>query len=283
MGLTVDGLDVQRPDMDIYLELVEGKDEQPEARTSSDVLPFRRGRLQRTSTADRRRLLLAGWIAGPAGSGAASGFRTYMDEIKMALDPERSTPVVLVDDFEDDTRRWIRAWPRNMVSAEGPGDGTRLLSVELDALDPFWYSAVGMLALDAGLLLDDGYVLDSGAEIVVSAAASFFDVLVSHPGSADTDAIAIRMSGASVGAVSVENVTAGVGFSAGVALAAGDDLRIDVRERTIERNGASVRSTTTLRAGNRNGEWLRLRPGTNRIRISGAPAETRILFNPAWQ
>jgi hypothetical protein len=281
VGLVWDDYDLQRPDLDVMFELTEGLDELTGTRGDDQVIPFRAGRLAQSRTADRRPLVGSGWVTGRTPT-AVSAYRAYVDGLKAKLDPT-GPPKLLVATLEDGSKRWISAVPRDLIGGPGSGADYRPFSIQWDGLDPFWYSPLGQLTLDSGLLLDDGYVLDSSAEIVVSAAASLFDVIVVNPGSADTDLVAIRMAGASLGVVGIENATTGVGFSAGVALTAGQELLVDVRGRTIERAGVSVRSTTTLFAANQHGEFFRLRPGTNRIRITGKPTETRLLFNPAWQ
>lgn len=260
--------------------VAEGRDELPEVRVSSEVIPFRRGRLHQRSLADQRSLELRGYVQETTDL----AMREQLDLLKTLLDPERFEPGLLEDDFEDGTHRWIRAVPRNLMPRYA-GQGRRLLSIDLQSLDPYWYGAYGIGTLDSGLALDTGRILDGSADIVIAGSG---DYVLSNPGSADSQRVRVVINGPSSGPVTVE-VTGSqpVGFSFGVALAAGQTLTVDNHDRTVSlatkfKPMTNARKDLSLRPGNEHGEYLRLRPGAQTIRVSGAPATTRINFLPTY-
>lgn len=209
--------------------------------------------------------------------------RAQLDLFKRLLDPERAEPGTLADDFEDGTVRWIHATPRDVMDRYG-GKATRLLSIELEALDPYWYGTWGTLALDADLFLDAGLALDGSAEIVILGSADF---ALANPGTADSERIRVTITGPSAGPVGVEVVgSEPVGFSY-PALATGQLLIVDNQERTVTLASsagppANGRRDLTLRPGNVHGEYLRLPPGAQTIRVTGGAATTRIRFTPTY-
>lgn len=289
---TIGLVDLQRIDLNVFLQITEGLDELPTVRGSDDLVPFRTGRLPLPRWGDSRRLVLDGWIAGTAGASAPASFRGYVDSVKRALDPAGDEERVLVATLEDGTTRWIRCRPRNLMWGERYGDEARLVSVELEALDPYWYSPYGFATLDSGLFLDNGELLDQGAEIVVTPTSTVHDVPLTIPGTAECERVRVSLLGPSTAAVGVEVVAPDpIGFShpalgelrlAGQAFS-GERLHIDNHERTVALDGSTARRDLTLRSGNRHGEYLRLPPGTQTIRILGKPAEARLLFTPTWQ
>lgn len=282
VGLKWDGYDIQRADLDVFLEITEGLDELPELRTHQQVIPFRHGQRADMSYAHARPIVLSGLISGPSGN-ERSAYRAYVDEVKASFSPFRTG--LLVATLEDGTTRWIHAMPLDMrYTPIVPGASN--VSIELIAHDPFWYSAYGVLNLDSGVEMDDDELMDAGGEIVVPSGTT--EVTFTNTGTAEVERIRARFIGASGGSVGIENLSTPelVGFSIAQTLAAGQRITVNNYHRTARRDlGAgqgNVRGSMTLRAGNRNGEYLRLLPGSNTLRILGAPAEARITFFPTW-
>lgn len=260
--------------------VAEGRDELPTARTSSQLIPFRRGRLHQAGTADRRPLEVRGYLK----DATDAAMRAQLDLLKGLLDPEADEMGTLVDDFEDGSRRWIRAASRDVISRYA-GTAGRMLSIQLDALDPYWYGSNGYSALDSGLLLNDGNALDQGAWIVVTPTATVHALDIDIPGTADIERIRVEMTGPSSAPPGLEVVTpdGAVGFTLGAALAVGQVVELDNSQRTVLIAGVSQRAGMVLKAANRHGEYVRLMPGATTIRVLGQPSQVRILFTPTYQ
>jgi hypothetical protein len=275
MSLVWDGLDLQPAHRRWRFWIAVGRDELPETRASSQLIPFVRGRLHQAGVADRRVLEVRGYIkelSDPA-------MQAELDAIKQSLDPERSVPGVLTDTFADGSVRWLTAVPRNAISRYA-GDAGRLLSLELEALDPFWYRTWGAWVLDSGLYLDEGLLLDEATEIVIHPHASPETISFTAVGTAEGTLVRIEADGPSTGGqLVVTNVSAdGAPSFSHPALLAGEALVVDSGLRVVTLNGGNHRGSLVLGAGNRHGEYFRLRPGLNTIQISGLPAELRVSF-----
>lgn len=258
-----------------------GRDELPTVRSSSEVVPFRRGLLHKPGLGGTRRLEVRGYIQ----EADLAGLLATRDEIKRLLDPEADVLGILADTFEDGSVRWIRAIPRT-ADATYAGEARRLYSIELEALDPYWYGAWGTLALDGGYTLDDGWSLDASAEVVVVPASTAQAVLIDTLGSADVERVTLRLTGPSTTAPGFETALPDgsvAGFVMAGPLAAGEELVVDNFARVATVGGVTVRNELSLRAGNRNGEYLRLLAHMNTCRVLGQPAEARIHFTPTYQ
>jgi hypothetical protein len=289
IGLVWDDFDLQRADLDIHFQISEGLDELPETRGSDEIIPFRRGRLPQDRVADRRPVVAIGWVTGPATEGAAAAYRVYVDALKKRLEPT-SAPRILVATMEDGTQRWTTAVPRNLIGGPALGSDFRPFSIEWESLDPYWYGMWGDLTLDGGYELDAGWLLDSSAEVVIGAgAAAEIDTI----GSADVTKLRIRFEGPSVGNIGIETVgPVPVGFQIARVLGAFEVIEVDTDAQTVllgaswdlnvSETGTSVRNLMTLDPGNQHGEYLRLPAGPVTLRVSGFPAETRILFHPTY-
>lgn len=278
IGLAFDGYDLQRPDLDIIFAITEGLDTLPATRGVDTVIPFRRGKLAQAHLADTRHIVATGWIAG-AGAAPRASYRGFVDELKSHLDPTED-PRLLVVRLEDGQTRWIRAVPRNILPGQGLGGEFSAMSIEWEGLDPFWYSSLGALSLDAGHYLDTGEALDTGAEIVITGAG---DAEIDTVGNAPVERVRVRIVGPSSGPVGLETVGASpIGFTVARTLGSGEVLEVDNDGRTCEIGGVSVRNLMTLSAGNRHGEYLRLPAGAVALRATGAAAQTRVAFDPAW-
>lgn len=283
IGLAWDDFELQRADLDIHFEITEGMDELPNTRGSDQVIPFRTGLLPSARMAHNRPVVAVGWVTGPPTASAKTAYRAYVDSLKARLDPTKG-PRLLVATLEDGSKRWIRAVPRNLIGGPGMGSDFRPFSIEWEALDPYWYGTYGIGTLDSGLFLDTGWFLDGGADIIITGSG---DHALTNPGTADCEKVRVTITGPSAGAVSVE-VTGSVpiGFTY-PALLTGQTLTVDNHERTVTRATAFAptvngRQNLSLRPGNEHGEYLRLPPGAQTLRVSGAPAQTRIHFLPTW-
>lgn len=250
----------------------QGRDELPAIRASSELVPFRRGRLHQPGIADTRRLELRGYIKETS----LALLLSTRDEIKRLLNPEMAAPGLLVDAFEDGGMRWISAVPRSAEARYG-GKATRLYSIELEALDPFWYGANGNIALDTGLLMDSGLLLDQGPTTVIRPTTPGHDEYVTVLGNADVTKVRVEVDGPSTAPVYVANYSLGVAFLH-PQLTAGQTLIVDSGLRTVAIGPSNARGNLTLDADNRHGEYLRLQPGSNHLRIEGQPTEVRIKF-----
>lgn len=283
IGLAFDDLDLQRADLDLMFVITEGMDELPETRGGDQLIPFRTGQLAQPRMAHRRPVVAEGWVARPSAS-VASAYRAYVDSLKLRLEPT-ALPKLLVATMEDGSKRWVNAVPRNLIGGPALGSDFRPFSIEWEALDPYWYGAYGTGTLDSGLYLDAGWYLDGGADLIVAGSG---DYPLANPGTADSEKVRVVVTGPSTGPIGVE-VTGSlpVGFVYGPVLAAGQTLTVDNDARTVDLATAFAptvngRQDLSLRPGNEHGEYLRLPPGAQTIRVSGNPASTRIHFLPAW-
>lgn len=283
VNLNWDGHDLARPDLDVFFDLAEGLDTLPETRGEDQLIPFRAGRLPSSRLPHRRPIVANGHIAGTAGASARASFRAYVDEVKGWMDPTLGERI-LVATLEDGSTRWITCAARNLLPGDGWAGEFRAMSLEWEAVsDPLWHGSWGTLILDAGYALDAGWTLDQSRELVVVPPGSVHVFEVDVPGTTYVTLIQATFVAPSVGDVGLVNETRSesVGFTA-VTLGSGDPLVINNEARTVLRAMASLRQFLTLEAGNQHGEYLRLYPGVNRLRVTGQPAELRLVFTPTY-
>jgi len=278
VGLTFRGYDPQRPDLDVFFEITEGLDELPEMRGEDQLIPFRTGQLPGLRLAHRRPVVLTGHIMG-SGSAPRSVYRAYVDELKGIFDPAAG-PGILAATLPDGTNRWLNAVARNIVGGEGFGGEFRSLSIELEALDPYWYGAWGTLALDEGYDLDDGELLDSSAEVVIAPTSTSHAIDIDALGTADIERLRFTFTGPSTSSPGFYG--ASVGFTFGATLTSGQVLVVDNFARTVMLAGVNRRDLLTLLSGNEHGEYARFRVGINSCRVTGFPAECRVQLTPTW-
>lgn len=254
--------------------IAEGRDELPEFRASSEVIPFRRGQLRKPGLANKRSLELRGYIQ----DATDAAMQVQIDALKLALDPERATPCLIEDVFADGSPRWITAVPLNVLPRYG-GKATRLMSIALESFDPYWYRTWAAWTLDSGLWLDSGVTLDSGATIVISPTALTFDTSFGTLSTADVTKVRLELDGPSSTAIEVTNqsIEGAPGFGHPTLLA-GQTLIVDAGLRTVTLAGVYDRAALTLGAANSHGEYFRLTPGINAIRITGQPTQVRVSF-----
>lgn len=210
MSLTADAHDLQPAHGRWRFWIAAGRDEGVGVRSSSEVIPFRRGRLHQPALGDRRSLELRGYIKELTDS----AMQAELDLIKATLDPERTDPVRLTDTFADGSIRWIDAIPGDIVSRYA-GEAGRLLSVELDALDPYWYRTWGNWTADSGLYADDGLYADEGSTLAIYPTSDPFDVTVQVLGTTDVTKVLAEIDGPAPSDVGVWNVSVDpeIGFS----------------------------------------------------------------------
>lgn len=286
MSLFIDDLQLHNRAGGWYFDLVVGRHSLPSLRTVTTLIPFAHGLRGEPSFADQRRLELESRLLAVPDPDAHQAF---LDSLKRHLDPTRTTPVLVRDLLPTGVERWCRAWPRALdVERVGGRTATPMhaASAVLEALDPFWYTSWGALTLDSGLALDDDEELDTGGETIVIPPTDEIDL--DAIGSTDVARIRIRFIGPSAGPVGIEVISTPepIGFTSTVSLGVGERVTVDNAARSAHRDIGTVigtvRGAMTLRPGNRHGEYVRLVPGINRIRIHGAPAQTRIKYLPTW-
>jgi hypothetical protein len=279
MSLILDSTEYQRSNEGVYLSIARGRGraEPPPVRRAKTLIPFRSGRRPEPGYADTRVLELVGWIKKPDPAQLVS----ELDDLKALVDPRRE-PWILLDTLPNAAQRWARVVGRNLMAGYLNPHAYEL-SVELEADDPFWYSAYGTLDMNDGIEMDDDYFMDSGGEIIVVPPAT--EVTFDSQGTAEVERIRIRFVGPSASPIGVHNLSteSPVGFSIFRPLAAGEQITVNNYARTAKLDGATnVRGDMTLMSGNRHNEYLRLLPGSNTLQILGAPAEARITFFPTW-
>jgi hypothetical protein len=186
--------------------------------------------------------------------------------------------------MEDATVRWIRATARNLIGGEAFGSELRILSLELEALDPYWYGTFGTLILDTGLFLDDAWLVNSSREVVIVPPADPYDFTLEVPGTTVVRKIRARFEAPSINPVGLLNVTplVPVGFRASILPSGASPLVVDNEQRTVLQGATSFRKDLVLEEGNVHGEYICLFPGTNRLRLIGKPARLRLTFYPSY-
>ena len=270
-------VDLQGDPLGIRVNLTEGMDGLPVIRVTDDVVPFRAGRLRSLGIADRRPIVLEGYVKTPDDT----TYRGIVAPLQRALDPTVGAGT-LTATAEHGGVRTISAVPLNIVYSGRLRTG-RSLSIELDA-DPFWRGATWGTAwtADMGLLSDDGLSADmtGGLPITITPIVSPYTQRVAALGTTDTLDAVVEVDGPTSGAVTVQNAS-GVGFTH-PALSGGQTLIVDAGLRTATIAGVSVRSALTLLAANVHGEFFRLAPGLTSVTVTGLPAAVRIIHDPTY-
>lgn len=283
VGLVWDGHDLQRSDLEVFMEITEGLDDLPETRGEDQLIPFRAGRLPGLRLPHRRPIVAVGHVMGPADATARPAFRAYVDDLHSWMDPTAGEKV-LVATLEDGSTRWITCAARNILPGEGWASEYRAFSLEWEAVsDPLWHASNGLVAMDSGLVLDDELLLDSDAAILIVPASGDHFATFWTIGTAEIPDGVIEIDGPSTGVVSFgANWTAtGSGFSY-PQLAAGETLIVDTGNRTVTIGTVNARGSLVLYPANRHGEYFRLLPGANSLHVTGHPAAIRIRFSAAF-
>lgn len=119
VGLTFRGVDIQRGDFGIFLEIVRGLEELPETRGKDTIIPALAGRMYRNRVVDRLMVELRGMVVGNGSSEsvARSDLRTNMDFLRALFDPTLA-PGDLVATLENGLTRTITARPLNILKQQ---------------------------------------------------------------------------------------------------------------------------------------------------------------------
>lgn len=142
--LTFDGVDLQRADLSVHCDIVEGLNDGLEVRGEDTVIPSARGRTARNRKADVRHLLVACLIEGEGASEAErlASWQGLRDELEAAFDPE-ADPAILQGVALDGSTRAIDARTTSTMYAPSPAMGVGTLTVQLESVDPDWQVTPG--------------------------------------------------------------------------------------------------------------------------------------------
>lgn len=137
--LTFGGVDLQRPDLSIHLDLISGLNDGKRVRGQDTVIPGARGRTARDRMADGRDIVLAGWLQGTGATEALrlASYQNLRDEMEALFDPE-DAPDTIVGKAADGTWREIDARTVSIVWDPAPVNGLGRLSIAMDAAEPDW-------------------------------------------------------------------------------------------------------------------------------------------------
>lgn len=260
VGLFFDGVDLQRADLSLFLEIAEGLGSMPELRGVDVDRPGLPGRKARNRIPDVLPIELVGWMKEPTLSDLAVARRELLEIFRPSKGPR-----TLQATLEDGT---IISIPARVVGGgvqygkEGRG-GTRTITCGMEATDPpYW----------------------RGAEIVVveAVAGSPEAFVLSHPGNERTHEIVFELTGP-IENPRLTNTDLGVYVEALVTLGAGEILTIDGVAFTADIDG-----TTAIGSIRHSGarQWMLLEPGDNAMELTGSgigggtSLETR--FRPAY-
>jgi hypothetical protein len=142
--------DLQPPDFSMFLEITAGLDDTAPVRGEDQVIPFRRGLALSSHFADARPIILTGFVQD-TDADAPETYRTAFDLLKALFSPTSGLGR-LTATLEDGTTRHILARPVNIIAGNQDSRGFREVSIELSALDPYWYGRWGAMTADSGYL-----------------------------------------------------------------------------------------------------------------------------------
>ena len=119
VALTFRGVDIQRGDFGLFLEIVRGLNELPEVRGKDTVIPGLAGRMYRNRVVDRLPVELRGMVVGNGANETAqrSDLRTNMDFTRALFDPTLA-PGPLVATLENGATRTIEARALNLLTQQ---------------------------------------------------------------------------------------------------------------------------------------------------------------------
>lgn len=138
VGVTFDGVDLQRSDLQWFLEIERGLDEVPSVRGKDTVIPGLAGRLEQNRRNDVLSIVLTGFVqADPSLTDVddrRASFRSNVATIRslFASDRDRADLVALLEDGSTQT---ISARPLNIIGGTYIGSEYRALSIELEGYD----------------------------------------------------------------------------------------------------------------------------------------------------
>lgn len=135
-----DSTDLERTDLSLYLEIVEGLYGPPDVRGKDSIVPHLAGAIARNRKGNSRRLILKGWVAGvdTTEALARAHYQNTMDELAILFATDRA-PANVVVTAADSTTRTIAARPLNWIITKETVPGLAAeLSVELLSVAPNW-------------------------------------------------------------------------------------------------------------------------------------------------
>ena len=147
-SLTFDGVDLQRSNLTIHLEVTQGLWELPEVRGEDSIVPGLNGRIPRNRVRDRRMIVLAGWVQGTGANETdrLASFTNLMDELDNLFRPDMfvsTADPILTGTAWDGTTRSIAARPISLLPGPSPIPGVRPVTVTLEAVEPDWTGGEG--------------------------------------------------------------------------------------------------------------------------------------------
>lgn len=249
VGLAYRGVDLQRADFSLFLEITEGLSRGVETRGDDWTVGGRPGRLALGRVPDRLVIGLQGWVQGSD----KAAYRALRRELDLLLRPSLP-PGPLVATLEDGVVLTTQARGVNPPIQEGNGDArTREITVDLEAVEPpYW---LGVEVVDA----------------VRAIAASPTDFTMVHPGTERSHRFTATFDGP-ISNPRITNLTTDTYVEVLVDVAAGEILVVDGLAFTAEVDGDSVIGSVR-HSGAR--QWLLFDPGDNDLRVTAtAPGGT---------
>lgn len=258
VALTFRGVDLQRADFSLFLEIVEGLSRGVETRGGDWTVGGRPGRLALGQVPDRLVVGLQGWVQGSS----KADYRALRRELDLLMRPSLP-PGPLVATTEDGVVLTTQARGVNPPIQEGDGDArTRELTIDLEAVDPpYWLGAA---------------VTDNAKAI----SASPTDFTMVHPGTERSHRFVATFAGP-ITNPRITNLTTDTYVEVLVTLATGSTLVIDGEAFTAKVDGASVIGSVR-HSGAR--QWLHFDPGNNDLRVTATtPGGTlTTTFDPVY-
>lgn len=143
IGLTFDGVDIQRLDFSLFLEVVKGLNEGARVRGIDTVVPALGGRIARNRVSDGFIIGLEGYVSGN-GTGETQQRKRFADrraEVRALFDPT-AAPVELVAELEDGTTLTCLARTLPSMIWDQIVPSMARLSMELESADADWTAQV---------------------------------------------------------------------------------------------------------------------------------------------
>jgi hypothetical protein len=239
--LTVQGVDVQRADLSLFLEVAEGLGAGASVRGGDVLVPGLPGQRSRNRIQNVLSLELAGWIK----AASLAAYRDLVQEVNLLFRPSRG-PVELSATLEDGTVVTIPAraeFPFSWGDEVGP---TRRVRIGLEATDPPYWRGAEVVDLSRAI------------------ASSPTDFVLANPGTERTHEIVLELVGP-ITNPRITNQTNGVYVELLVSVAGGQTAIIDGKAFTALR-GATNDIGSIRHSGAR--QWMLLEPGNNSIRVT---------------
>lgn len=138
-AMTFQFADLQRSDLSLHLDIVEGLNNGLDVRGKDTVIPSAAGQTPRTRKADVRHILLAGILQGTGATEATrlASWQNLRDEVEALFDVV-AMPGTLRGMARDGTWRTITARTTSIIWNPAPVLGVDELAIALDSTDPDW-------------------------------------------------------------------------------------------------------------------------------------------------